>query len=466
MKTPTPQERAFGWLDKRFDLSGVVEFIKHKEVPVGLHSMFWYYLGGTTLFFFSVQILSGILLLMYYQPGESTSYESIRFITTKVPFGWLVRSAHCWSAHLMTVSLITHMFSTLFLKAYRPPRELTWVTGFVLFSLTLGFGFSGYLLPWNELSFFATAVGTDSVKGVPVVGEWLLQVMRGGPDVSINTLYRFFALHVVILPLLMVGVIGGHLLFVQRQGMALPVGHTKAPRGMRFFPNFALRDAVFWLVCLTLLATLAVMLPYGPGIPGVEWELGLKANPLAPAYPGIKPEWYFLWIYQLLKEFPPHLFGLEGPQAALVLISGLMGGWALIPWLDRRAQREEPSPGFADFGVAAVIFLSYLTLMAWDIGGEPATHKGLPDPALVAKATSWWVLGLAATITALRAFMFHHRWFFLTGAAVLQVVLHGPLGMGYLLAGLISVVVAAVAVAAFGRRKGPATTAGHQGGAP
>src|SRR6185436_9540089 len=146
-----------------------------------------------------------------YQPGEATAHESLRYITTKVPFGWLVRAVHCWSAHLMIVSLVVHMFSTMLLKAYRPPRELTWLSGYLLFVITLCFGFSGYLLPWNELAFFATAVGTDSVKAVPIVGPWLLQVLRGGPDVSINTLYRFFAFHVVVLPLAAFGVITVHL---------------------------------------------------------------------------------------------------------------------------------------------------------------------------------------------------------------------------------------------------------------
>lgn len=205
---PQATEKGFyGWLDKRYGITPLIEFLKHKEVPVGAHSLLWYYLGGLTLFFFTIQLVSGVLLLAYYQAGETTSYESIRFLTTKVPFGWLVRSMHCWSAHLMILSLVTHMFSTMVLKAYRPPRELTWVTGFLLFALALGFGFSGYLLPWNELAFFATAVGTDSMKAVPVIGEWVMQVMRGGPDVSINTLYRFFALHVVVLPLFTVGIV-------------------------------------------------------------------------------------------------------------------------------------------------------------------------------------------------------------------------------------------------------------------
>jgi len=443
--------KVWGWLDERYGVQALVDFGRHKEVPLGAHSMVWYYLGGTTLFFFTVQILSGALLLMYYQPGETTSYESIRYITTKVPFGWLFRSVHCWSAHLMIVSLTVHMFSTMMLKAYRPPRELTWVSGFALFSLALGFGFSGYLLPWNELAFFATSVGTDSAKSVPVIGQWLLEVMRGGPDVNINTLYRFFALHVVLLPLSIFGVIGAHLLFIQKQGMALAVGEKKAARGMPFFPNFMLRDGLLWLVCLIVLLILAVFLPYGPGIPGIEWELGLKANPLAPAYPGIKPEWYFLWIYQLLKEFPPHLFGIEGPQAALVMISGLMGTWALIPWLDRRARRDEKSPGFTDFGFGAIIFLAYLTLKAWDVGGGVIPHGAVPDPVKVSFGSAIWMMGLGAFIVGIRLY-YGSRWFIFSAAALVQVVLNGFLGVDYLLSGVI-VLVASLAAAIWLSRK-------------
>ena len=232
-----------GWLDRRYQLTPLIEFLRHKEVPIGSHWMGWYYLGGITMFFFVVQVVTGVLLLMYYQPGEATAYESIRFLTTKVPFGWLIRSIHSWSAHLMIISLTLHMFSTMMLKAYRPPREMTWVSGYLLFLLTLGFGFSGYLLPWNKLAYFATTVGTNIVKSVPLLGNWLLQVLRGGQDVTINTLYRFFAAHVVILPLAFVGIIALHLLLIQRQGMAPPVGAKTAPRGMKFFPSFALRDA-------------------------------------------------------------------------------------------------------------------------------------------------------------------------------------------------------------------------------
>ncbi len=435
---------AFQWIDKRFGISPLIEYMKHKEVPVGAHSMLWYYLGGLTLFFFSVQVCSGMLLLAYYQPGEATAYESIRFLTTKVPFGWLVRSIHCWSAHLMILSLCMHMVSTMVLKAYRPPRELTWVTGFVLFGLALGFGFSGYLLPWNELAFFATSVGTDSMKAVPAIGDWLVQVMRGGTDVSINTLYRFFALHVVLLPLITVGVVTGHLVFIQRQGLAPPVETHGPTKGMKFFPDFAMRDALLWLICLIVLASLAVFLPYGPGVPGIEWELGKKANPLAPAYPGIKPEWYFLWVYQLLKEFPPHLLGVEGPQAAIALVSVLFGIWAGLPWLDRRAREGKPSPAFTDLGMGALLFLAYLTLKAWDIGGGTGA---LPDPKLVARACAFWGVAVAAVTILIRVAIKSPLYLDFTLAAALQIVLHGFFGLPYLAAGAIAVLLLAITLA-------------------
>jgi len=320
------------------------------------------------------------------------------------------------------------------------------VTGYILFALTLGFGFSGYLLPWNKLAFFATSVGTDLVKSVPLAGNWMLQVLRGGPDVTANTLYRFFGLHVVILPLAFMGLIGVHLLFVQRQGMAPPLGVKVAPRGMKFFPNFALRDVLLWLFCFMILLVLAVFLPYGPGIPGMDWELGQKADPLAPAFPGIKPEWYFLWEYQLLKEFPPHLFGLEGPQLCLIVVTLLLAVWAIIPWLDLRARRNEPSPAFSDFGWGAILFLIFLTLKAWDIGGrEPISS--IASIKVISRTCAWWTLAAGVVIVAVRFLMHGHRWFILTGAALLHVALHGFFGISYLAAGAIAALLAIVACA-------------------
>ena len=449
------------WFDERFDLAALERFARHKEVPVGKHSLLWYFLGGLTLFFFVVQILSGILLLMYYQAGESTSYESMRFIVTKVPFGWLVRSIHCWSAHLMIMTLLLHMWSVFFLRAYRKPRELTWFTGIALFGLALGFGFSGYLLPWNELSYFATAVGTDSVKAVPLVGDWMLRVMRGGDEVSIRTLYRFYALHVAVLPIATFALVGLHFALIQKQGMAEPIptspSATEKPRqvgrrGMPFFPNFVMRDLLIWILAVNLLALLAVLMPYGPGIPGFEWELGLKADPLMPAYPGIKPEWYFLWMYQLLKEFPAHFLGMEGSQACLLIATVLLALWALVPFLDRRAAKNQAGPAFTDFGVGILFFLGYLMLKAWDVGAPAVAHgvdpTGTPAAALLAARTSaLWLLGAAFVVTLWRAIAQRHRYFWISALPVLQALLHGFAGLTYLAAGAVSLGLLAVVLA-------------------
>lgn len=438
------KNRVWNWFDERYQLNDIVSFMKKKTVPTEGHSTVWYYLGGLTLFFFTVQIMTGILLLMYYQPGENTSYESMRYLVGKVTFGWMIRSIHCWSAHLMIVTLMLHMWSVFFTKTYRKPRELTWVTGFVLFSLALGFGFSGYLLPWNELAYFATAVGTESVKSVPVVGQWILEVLRGGKEVTINTLYRFYALHVCVLPIMTMAVIAVHVIFVQKQGMAKPLGsHGEGKKkGMKFFPDFAVRDLLLWVVAFNVLLLLAVFLPFGLGIPGFEWDLGKKADVLKAAYPGIKPEWYFLWVFQLLKEFPAHIMGMEGPQACMAVISVLMGSWVAIPFLDRSAREGKKSPAFTDFGVAVLFFLLFLMLKAWDVGVH-VPHGKAPSPpmeAAIGIATASITLLVGAVVFLFRRIRYKHNYFFISTIALLLAVGHGILGFKYLHVGAVCAV--------------------------
>ena len=167
------------WLDERLQVRIALAFFAKKAVPQHRHSL-WYYFGGMALFLFSVQVVTGILLLLYYRPTAEAAIESVQFIVTEVRFGWLIRSIHSWSANLMVAMIFVHMLSVFLLKAYRKPREMTWVTGVLLFFMVLGFGFSGYLLPWNTLAFFATKVGTELIKTVPVVGHDLLIFLRGG----------------------------------------------------------------------------------------------------------------------------------------------------------------------------------------------------------------------------------------------------------------------------------------------
>ena len=174
---------AAGWLNDRIPVSAAREVAEKKTVPNHRYTVF-YYFGGMTLFFFGVQIATGILLMLYYRPSSAEAFESVEFIMTKVSFGWLIRSIHSWSANFMVFFAFAHLASVFFMKAYRPPRELTWVTGCLIFFLAMAFGFSGYLLPWNQLAFFATKVGTDIAGVVPVVGEWTLRFLRGGDRVT------------------------------------------------------------------------------------------------------------------------------------------------------------------------------------------------------------------------------------------------------------------------------------------
>src|SRR5512146_3540112 len=216
-----PLVRLRNWLDERFGWDELLAPLRHKTVPIHRYS-YWYFLGGITLFLFGIQVCTGILLLLYYRPSGNEAFESVQYIMTRVQFGWLVRSIHSWSANLMVFTAFAHMFSVLFLKAYRKPRELTWVSGMVLLLLALGFGFSGYLLPWNMLAFFATKVGTEITAQVPLVGHWLLIFLRGGEDVTGATLGRFFGFHVAVLPGIATVLLGMHLLLVQRFGISVP----------------------------------------------------------------------------------------------------------------------------------------------------------------------------------------------------------------------------------------------------
>jgi quinol-cytochrome oxidoreductase complex cytochrome b subunit len=346
-------QRTIAWVDERVDLSGVREFIAHKRVPLHTQEV-WYYLGGMTLFLFGVQVVTGILLLLYYRPSAAEAYESVQFIVSQVQFGWLIRNIHSWSANLLIGAAFAHFISVFVLKSYRKPRELTWLSGILLLFLMLGFGFSGYLLPWNELSFFATKVGTGIAGSIPIAGKFLLRLLRGGDDVTGATLSRFYALHVAILPALATALVAGHLLLVQRQGMSVPLqierrindGHPIEE--MRFFPNYVLRDVLAWYVVLAVLAALAAFYP---------WELGRKADPFAPVPAGIRPEWYFLAMFHTLKLLPSHIFGIEGERIGVLTFGLLALFLVFVPFLDRRASRGESSPAFT---IAAVLGLVYL----------------------------------------------------------------------------------------------------------
>jgi quinol-cytochrome oxidoreductase complex cytochrome b subunit len=350
----TEPPKTLAWFEERLGLASMRKFLAHKTVPVHAGTM-WYYFGGITLFLFLIQVLTGTLLLLYYRPSPGEAYESVQFIMTRVQFGWLVRSIHSWSANLMILSAFIHMFSVVFLRSFRRPRELTWLSGIALLGLALGFGFSGYLLPWNTVSYFATKVGTDMAAAVPGVGHYIARFLRGGNDVGGATLTRFFGFHVAVLPGLTTLLLLAHLLLVQKHGISAPKWaeeeyarkHVPLPQ-MPFFPNFFLRELMAWYAALGVLGSLAALFP---------WELGIKADPFAPAPAGIRPEWYFLAPFYTLKLIPSHVWMFEGELVGLLGFGLLALWWVALPFwaVDRKgAERTRWVTG------AGVLLMAYL----------------------------------------------------------------------------------------------------------
>ncbi len=211
--------RIIDWLDERVGLRQLVTYLMHVEIPRTAHT---YYLGGITLFVFGSQAVTGILLSLYYQPTPEAAYNSILYIMNQVPFGWLIRSVHGWGANLMIIFCILHMLRVIIQGAYKKPREVTWMVGMGLLFVTLGFGFTGYLLPWDQRAFWATTVGTQIAEAVPVIGGLLRDFLRGSADVGALTLSRFLGVHMLILPASILGLLVVHVLFIHQQGLADP----------------------------------------------------------------------------------------------------------------------------------------------------------------------------------------------------------------------------------------------------
>lgn len=347
-------EKVYDWFDKRLGLQNWQDFAAKKKVPLHANSV-WYYMGGIALMILMIQAVTGILLMVYYIPEIDSAHSSVQFINSQVEFGWFFRSMHSWGANLMILVLFIHMFSTYFMKAYRKPRELTWVTGIGLLVLCFGFGFTGYLLPWDEIAFFATKIGLDIAASVPMIGEPMAEILRGGAEIGQGTLSRFFMIHVIVLPLALLGLLGVHLLLVQLHGMSEPDDFAKTAKKESyepFFPNFVLKDMMVWLLVLNVLATLTVLFP---------WGLGPHADAFAAAPAGIKPEWYFLGMFQFLKILPAHIGFLEGEIVGLLifLIIGLI--FTFAPFID-----TEKRPGLAKaFEIYGIVVLIALIIFTW-----------------------------------------------------------------------------------------------------
>jgi cytochrome b6 len=302
-----------------------------------------------------------VLLLVYYRPGAE-AYESVRQITFVMHFGWLIRSAHAWTADLFIFAILVHMFSVYFMKAYRKPREFGWLSGMALLGIASVFGFSGYLLPMDELSYFATKVGLQIPMAIPIVGEAVANMLRGGTEVSEFTVQRFFALHVVVLPALFLPLLAFHLWLVQRHGNASPPSEeAKSPEERKtipFMPNFLRKDLAMWLISLNILALLASVFP---------WALGKPYDALTPAPIGIHPEWYFMSPFEMLKllGMVKWLQGEPGEIAGILLFTLGIVLWILIPFYDTKKESGQRARIAHYFGLLAVLALLATTVIGY-----------------------------------------------------------------------------------------------------
>ncbi|GFO61696.1 cytochrome b [Geomonas silvestris] len=336
-------KRLYNWLDLRIGAKEIVEQeLTGYLLPRNINE--WYSLGSVLLVIFTLQVVTGLLLLVYYVPDAEKAFKSVTYIMNELPYGWLIRLCHAVGSNMMVAVLIMHMLSTLFMKSYKSPRELNWLTGFLLFTLVQGISLTGYLLPWSQLSFWATTVATNSAAAIPVVGPYLVEFLRGSKLVGPATLGRFFALHVGVIPAVIAGLIGAHLFCLKRTGISTPpfgdqvetgshwnpehYRYESHPGGIPFFPNYALQDltsiGVYFAVFLAVVF-FAPNLLFTP-------DAFIPANAFqTPAH--IKPEWYFLANYQTLKIFPSELLGLSVQAAAMTFL-------ALLPFIDRSPERN------------------------------------------------------------------------------------------------------------------------------
>jgi ubiquinol-cytochrome c reductase cytochrome b subunit len=348
-------------------------------VPRGLG--FWRALGAPLAITFAIQAVTGIFLALNYSPSPDHAYDSIRYIQKEVAFGAVLRGIHYFGASAMVILVLLHAARVFFTGAYKPPRELLWITGVFLLALTILFGFTGYLLPWDQKAYWATVVGTNIAESVPGLGPWTADLMRGGDTLGARTLTRFYGVHVLILPALMSLGIAVHLLLVHRLGIASPgvgVGED-GERDVAFFPDHVLNEMVVATVVFFTVFGLALIF----GAP-----LEARANPLSSDYTP-RPEWYFLGHYQLLKY-------LDGPLKVVgtaVLPGVLFALLIALPFLDRsRETRALRRPLVTACGAAVLLGFGVLTV----VGAMSGTGK----EATAAEATAAETMAASSAASA------------------------------------------------------------------
>ncbi len=358
--------RLFGWFDTRIGLRALRHEAMDEPIPGG--ARFAYVFGSGLLYIFLSQVITGVFLAMYYVASADHAHTTIEYITKIVTGGSFVRSLHSYGSSAMVVTLVCHLAQTYFWGAYKGRRELLWISGLTLFALVIGMAFTGYLLPWDQKAYFATAVGTNIAGEMPFIGEWLKKLMRGGNDMGTLTLSRFFVAHVFLIPACIFSFVAVHVYLFRKAGSAGPMKadpiEPKLPTE-QFYPKQVVMDIVFATILVGILGMLAYLSPV---------ELGPKANPADTQFLP-RPEWYYLPIFEWLKFWsgPYIIVGIVVIPAIIAIML------VLLPFIDRRKERRPWKRPLASGAflivLGALLFLGYRS--GQDDTNDPAAAKQL-----------------------------------------------------------------------------------------
>ncbi len=372
-----PRQTVLDWLDERVGIKPQLNELLYHRVPRSVNPLD--FLGLATLFVFINQAVTGTLLAMFYQASSKTAYQSIQYIMTKVPLGWVIRDLHYWGANAMVVLVAAHMLRGFYVGAYKKPREITWITGVVLLFITILFAFTGYLLPWDQQSYWATMVGTWMPFYTPFLGIYIAYLARGGAYISGLTLTRFYAVHMLVLPALLLIFFGIHFAMVLKNQMLIVEEAEAKPKGTKglvtFYPYTVFQMTMLVVVVAAILLFLAL---------SFHAPLLAPADPLNKAHYTPVPLWFFYSIYQLLKYIPPALdpLGIIGlPLVAVIVLVGL-------PFFDKNPRREPRRRPFA-MSAAGVIVVAVLglTYLGAEQQGVSTSGGGTTATTVVAKPT-------------------------------------------------------------------------------
>ena len=321
----TPEERPPGWLADRVGWGGIKARLSAHRAP---RRSFFFYLGGITLFLLVIQVLSGILLVLYYRPDPAHAYESVEQIIGEIPYGNLIHAVHAWTSDLFVACLLAHMFTVVVRRSFRAPHELSWLSGLIALVLGLGLAFTGAILPWTEAAYTHARVGSQLAGQFPLFGAWLRRFLRGGDEVTLGTLGHAYGFHVAALPACLTLLVAVHIFLLFRRPVIRP--DTSKQETIPLYPEFVVRLAAAQTGVLVVIMTLAIF---------SQRALGPAADPTQPTPAGAAPPWYMLPVHAIVRDAPTELLGIDGARFLVGVACVIAVLVAALPFVDRQGSK-------------------------------------------------------------------------------------------------------------------------------